>query len=262
MCLDCHPPFPTPLISAKSTVLISSKPVDLETCQKHGIIKATPTQTASCTQPKYVATDPVALRVKQHSQSLSGGDFTISTYPTDDSPLGTKLFSVKGDFGSLSNKRHFSDTSGLPLFTLQRKKAGVTWFVTLPGDERGSEPIATIATKWSAFKDKFDVYFKNAAANGEETVLEVRGQNVWKTKTHVYYKGNLVMITKLADVVSVYVPGKRPAWTVEVAEGMDLSLASLITVLLATLLHYSSLPSSHSGPSSREDEDFKGISKK
>jgi hypothetical protein len=72
---------------------------------------------------KYVPTDPVALRVKQHSESLSGGDFTISTYPTDDSPLGTKLFSVKGDLRSLSNKRHFSDTSGLPLFTLQRKKS-------------------------------------------------------------------------------------------------------------------------------------------
>lgn len=70
--------------------------------------------------------------------------------------------------------------------TLQRKKAGVTLFVTLPGNERGSEPIATIA----------------------------------KLKTHVYYKGNLVMIAKLANVVSVYVPGKCPAWTVEVAEGM------------------------------------------
>ncbi|KAF4211802.1 hypothetical protein CNMCM8980_002145 [Aspergillus fumigatiaffinis] len=160
---------------------------------------------------KYVPTDPVALRVKQHSESLSGGDFTISTYPTDDSPLGTKLFSVKGDLRSLSNKRHFSDTSGLPLFTLQRKKSR--------------------CDVWSAFKDKFDVYFKNAAADAEETVLEVRGQSVWKTKTHVYYEGNLVMIAKLADVVSVYVPGKRPAWTVEVAEGMDLSLASLITVL-------------------------------
>ncbi|GFF46851.1 hypothetical protein IFM51744_06425 [Aspergillus udagawae] len=211
---------------------------------------------------KYIAQDTTALRVKQHSESLSGGDFTISTYPADDSPLGTKLFSVKGDFGSLSNKRHFSDASGLPLFTLQRKKAGVTWFVVLPGDERGSEPIATIATKWSAFKDKFDVYFKNAAADGEETVLEVRGQNVWKTKTHVYYKGNLVMIAKLADVVSVYVPGKRPAWKVEVAEGMDLSLAAVISVLLATLLHYSSLPSSHSGSSTKEDEDYKGSSKK
>ncbi|EAL90451.1 uncharacterized protein AFUA_1G11240 [Aspergillus fumigatus Af293] len=28
------------------------------------------------------------------------------------------------------------------------------------------------------------------------------------------------MIAKLANVVSVYVPGKCPAWTVEVAEGM------------------------------------------
>ncbi|KAL3414740.1 hypothetical protein V8F44DRAFT_643256 [Aspergillus fumigatus] len=153
---------------------------------------------------KDVDADPVPLHVKQHSQSLPGGDFTISTYPTDDSPLGTKLFSVKGDFGCA-------------------KKAGVTLFVTLPGNERGSEPIATIA----------------------------------KLKTHVYYKGNLVMIAKLANVVSVYVPGKCPAWTVEVAEGM----ASL-TGLLATLFHYSSLSASRSDSSPKDEEDIKNSSTK
>jgi hypothetical protein len=71
---------------------------------------------------KDVDADPVPLHVKQHSQSLPGGDFTISTYPTDDSPLGTKLFSVKGDFGWLSSKRHLSDISGLPLFDAAAQK--------------------------------------------------------------------------------------------------------------------------------------------
>ncbi|KAJ8196701.1 hypothetical protein LV157_001675 [Aspergillus fumigatus] len=72
---------------------------------------------------KDVDADPVPLHVKPHSQSLPGGDFTISTYPTDDSPLGTKLFSVKGDFGWLSSKRHLSDISGLPLFDAAAQKS-------------------------------------------------------------------------------------------------------------------------------------------
>ncbi|KAK9656296.1 hypothetical protein HCH54_000973 [Aspergillus fumigatus] len=72
---------------------------------------------------KDVDADPVPLHVKQHSQSLPGGDFTISTYPTDDSPLGTKLFSVKGDFGWLSSKRFLSDISGLPLFDAAAQKS-------------------------------------------------------------------------------------------------------------------------------------------
>ncbi|KAH3071761.1 hypothetical protein KXV27_008042 [Aspergillus fumigatus] len=89
----------------------------------HGTIKITRTQSSlrRSTQ-KTVDADPVPLHVKQHSQSLPGGDFTISTYPTDDSPLGTKLFSVKGDFGWLSSKRHLSDISGLPLFDAAAQK--------------------------------------------------------------------------------------------------------------------------------------------
>ena len=78
--------------------------------------------------------------------------------------------------------------------------------------------------KQSALKDKFDVHFQNAAANREETILAVRGQNVWKSKTNVYHHGNLVMMVKLMDMAAVYLPGKQPTWEVVVAEGMDLSL--------------------------------------
>ncbi|KAF7590290.1 hypothetical protein BBP40_003027 [Aspergillus hancockii] len=203
-------------------------------------------------RPEHLASCPSTIRVKQHSKSWSGGDFTISTYPSEGSSA-TKLFSVDGDFGSLSQRRHFRDSSGLPLFELHRKKSGVTWFVHLPGDNSDAEPIAAIATKWSAFKDKFDVHIKNAAVNGEDTVLEVRGQDIWKVKTHVYHNGALAMTAKLTDVLSVYVPGKRPEWELTVAEGMDLSLASVIGVLLATMLKYSSMPSSYSPKSQKDD---------
>ncbi|KGO50683.1 hypothetical protein PEX2_063210 [Penicillium expansum] len=202
-------------------------------------------------RPEYIASCPTAIRVKQHSKSWSGGDFTIFTFPSEGGSV-TKLFSVDGDFGSLSQRRHFRDASGLPLFELHRKKSGVTWFVHLPGAKSDAEPIAAIATKWSAFKDKFDVHIKNAAASGEDTILEVRGQDIWKVKTHVYHNGALAMAAKLTDILSVYVPGKRPEWELTVAEGMDLSLASIIGVLLATLLKYSSMPSSYS-PKNQKD---------
>lgn len=110
----------------------------------------------------------------------------------------------------------------------------VMWHLYLPGGssssskEKGkrkaSEPIATIVPKYSALKDKFDVHFRNAAADGQEAVLVVRGQNVWKSRTHVYYRGHLVMVVKLKDMVAAYLPLKRPSWEAVVAEGMDLSL--------------------------------------
>ncbi|KAI2790736.1 hypothetical protein POX_c03584 [Penicillium oxalicum] len=201
---------------------------------------------------EHVAPRLTTVRLKQHSKSWSGGDFTISTRPSDDSSA-TKLFSVDGDFASLSQKRHFRDASGLPLFELRRKKSGVTWFVHLPGAHSDAEPIAAIAPKFSAFKDKFDVHFQNVAAGGEDATLEVRGQDIWKVKTHVYHHGELVMIAKLVDVLSVYVPGKRPEWELTVSEGMDLSLASIIGVLLATLLKYSSMPSTYSSKKQKDD---------
>ncbi|PYH73185.1 uncharacterized protein BO88DRAFT_379363 [Aspergillus vadensis CBS 113365] len=192
-------------------------------------------------RPEYIASRLTTIRIKQYSKSCSGGDFTIST-----SGFPIKLFSVDGDFGLLSQRRYFLDLSGLPLFELHRKKSGVTWFVHLPGENHDAEPTATIATKWSVFKDKFDVHIKNAAAASEDTVLEVRGQDIWKVNTHVYNNGVLVMIAELKDMLSVYLPGKRPEWELTVAEGFDLSLASIIGVLLATLLKYSSMPSSYS----------------
>lgn len=191
----------------------------------------TPVKQPIAIRPEHVASSTTTIQVKQHSASWSSGNFTISTTPTTEEPLLNKLFDVDGDFASWSQRRHFRDASGLPLFKISRKKTGVTWYLHLPGESNSSsskgnasKPIATVVPKWSALKDKFDVHLQNAAANGEETILAVRGQNVWKSKTNVYHHGNLVMTVKLTDIAAVYLPGKRPAWEVVVAEGMDLSL--------------------------------------
>ncbi|EAW14974.1 uncharacterized protein ACLA_003870 [Aspergillus clavatus NRRL 1] len=201
----------------------------------------TPLKQPIALRTEYLASNTTKIRVKQHSIRWSSGNFTVSTVPTDGSPAET-LFTIDGDFGSWSQRRHVQDASGLPLFEISRKKLGVTWFVHLPGSKErdNAQPIATIVPQWHALKDKFDIHFKNAAGGDADLVLNVRGQDIWKCKTHVYHGDVLVMTSKLADMVSVYIPGKGPNWELEVAEGMDLSLASLVGVLLATLLYQSS----------------------
>lgn len=194
----------------------------------------TPIKQPLAIRPEHVASATTTIRVKQHSASWSSGNFTISSTPTAESPEPTKLFAVDADFASWSQRRRFCDASGLPLFEISRKKMGVTWYLDLPGESsssskgkgkgKASEPIATVVPKYSALKDKFDVHFRNAAADGEEAILVVRGQDIWKYRTHIYYRGHLVMVVKLTDMVAAYLPLKRPFWEAVVAEGMDLSL--------------------------------------
>ncbi|RHZ48792.1 uncharacterized protein CDV56_104994 [Aspergillus thermomutatus] len=211
---------------------------------------------------EYLASSTTTIRVKQHSKSWSGGDFTVSTVPSDGSPAQT-LFTVDGDFASVSQRRRVQDATGLPLFEIARKRLGVTWFVHLPGSKEkdNPQPIATIVPQWHMLKDKFDVHFKNAAGGGG-IGLSVRGQDVWKSRTHVYHADALVMTSKLKDMVSVYIPGKRPEWEIEVAEGMDLSLASIIGVLLATLLYQSSGKGKAPKSVGEDDDPAVGTSKK
>lgn len=135
------------------------------------------------------------------------------------------------------------------MFDLHMKRMGITWFVDLPeaggsgnlngrsgsgsGSEFASGPgsksekrIATVAPRWDALKDKFDVLFRNAAPDsvGEDIKLEVRGQDIWKLRINVYLDGKVVMTAKRTEKLSVYLPGIPPQWSVDVAEGMDLSV--------------------------------------
>ncbi|KAL4951154.1 tubby C-terminal-like domain-containing protein [Aspergillus filifer] len=214
-------------------------------------------------RPEYIARNNTTIHVKQHSASWSSGDFTITSLPGPENPGPDsklkELFKVTGEFASFSQRRHFRDADGLPLFEISREKMGYKWFLHLPGEKErkkdgrkgsslfsssssssfssSSKPIATIKPSQSTLKDKFDVAFRNAAVEDEEVTLEVRGQNVWKSLTHVYYHGKLIMEITLKGMAAVYIPGKGPRWEVRVVEGMDLALASVITVILAAVLY-------------------------
>lgn len=179
---------------------------------------------------EYTVSDPTSIRVKQHSLSLSGGEFTVFKCEPDQSPGledSPELLSVTGKVASFHQRRHFQDPSGLPLFELSNKSLGGTRFVNLPGGGgAGSDPIAIFTPRFDWHKDKFDLYVKNAAANGEEALLEVRGQDVYKLRTNVWANGALVMTVKRTDRYAPYIPLKRPEWQVDVGAGMDLSLVS------------------------------------
>lgn len=173
-----------------------------------------------------VATETKRIRIKQHAglSGLAACDFTVTTATTDSDSGSSpsKLLSIEGQATSLLQRRKFRDGSGLPLFEVARKVAGATWFVHLPEDY--GEPIATITPRWHALKDKFDVYFDNAAGDGEKIQLETRGQDIWKLRTNVYLGEQMVMTAKRTDKMSVYLPGKALEWDVDVAQGMDISI--------------------------------------
>lgn len=167
--------------------------------------------------------------VKQHAKSWSAGDFTISA-DKDGSSKSAKdaehLFSVEGKWASWSQKRSFTDASGNPVYEMYREKNGRTWYVETAGPTR-TLPVVKLQPLPRALKDKVDVHVLNKAANGDEAVLEVRGEDVWKKNTTVYLSGAVVMTARRTDTLSVYVPWKRPEWKVEVAPGLDISLVRL-----------------------------------
>ncbi|KAL1584746.1 hypothetical protein WHR41_06912 [Cladosporium halotolerans] len=214
-------------------------------------------------RPELIVDQQTTLRVQQHGKGLSSGRFTILR-PDADTDSVAKQFSsaegsanadtvspcpvllyVDGKYGSLESKRSFCDASGLPLFDLYHKFVGVTWYVELPGGASGT-PIMRLAPRASSLKDKLEVTVQNAAAGGEEVTLHVEGQDIWKQRTYVYLGDKVVMTAKRTDKWSVYVPGKKLEWAVDVVAGMDVAVASVIVVVLAANMYDSSMQSSSS----------------
>ncbi|KYG41773.1 hypothetical protein M433DRAFT_115129 [Acidomyces richmondensis BFW] len=195
----------------------------------------------------YVVDQPSTFRIQQQGKALSGGQFIVfrENELAGSSPGGSQaLISIRGKYGSATEKRAFFDASGLPLLTLYHKPVGVTWYIELPGGH--DTAIARLAPRFSIFKDKLDVDVRNATIPGEEVTLHVRGQDIWKQRTNVYVGSAIVMTAKRTDKLSTYLPGRRPDWMVEIAAGMDILLASAIMVVLASTMYNSSMKSSSS----------------
>ncbi|KAL2796235.1 tubby C-terminal-like domain-containing protein [Aspergillus keveii] len=189
---------------------------------------------------EYITAHPTTIHIKQNKtpkHDSSEEDLTVwRSSSSEKSNDEQKLFSVTSESVPFSQRRHFRNASGLPLFELWQKKAGVTWFVHLPGGNEtvSSESIAAIAPRWNPFKNKLDVYVINAAGVGDEVKLKVRGQDLSRSRTHVYCNGALVMAaTRTSGHESV----DENEWKVDLAGGMDISLASVIMVVMAYMLH-------------------------
>ncbi|KAF5750759.1 hypothetical protein HS088_TW03G01098 [Tripterygium wilfordii] len=77
-----------------------------------------PTNPVVVIGPQFLATYPVDLVVKSKTWSLTEGNFGVTDVN------GTVLFSIKGKFFSLRDRRILLDTSGNPLVSLQQKVKG------------------------------------------------------------------------------------------------------------------------------------------
>lgn len=168
------------------------------------------------------------LRVRQKCLRMSFGDL-IATDQSDN----TTQFTVDGKTLSLSQRHAIRDASGLPLFDIHRVSLGTTWYVNLPGQV--TKPMIRLEPQyvndWRAtWKDSLDVYVRTTDGRGEEVKLQVRGQDVWKKRTHVYLGAQLVVDVRFVNVMSAYVPFlKDNEWDVTIAPGFDASVVGTLT---------------------------------
>ncbi len=201
-------------------------------------------------RPEFIAREETSFRVHQEGKGAASTKFTIfspeqnapkdgkgAVTETEKSP--TTLISVDGKYSSAEERRTFLDASGLPLFDLYHAPRGTTWHIEVPG---GNSPsVAFIEPQESAVKDDYKLQLRNAAAGagagGQDVVLRVQGQDIWKLRTNVLLGDQVVMTTKRLDKLSVYLPGSKVAWQVDVAEGMDMALAAAIVVVMGANMY-------------------------
>jgi uncharacterized protein YxjI len=214
---------------------------------------------ASPKQPIAIRTEHIvhtntSVRVQQQGKALSSSKFTIFSHNGDGAATDeatsfpTKiaepqvLLTVDGKYMSKDTRRSFFDASGLPLFDLQQFPMSVAWNVEVPGGNGTS--MARIMPRLGGFKDRLDCVIMNAAADSEEVSLRVQGQDIWKQRTNVYLGDKIVMTAKRTAKLSTYVPGMKVEWIVDIAAGMDVSLASVIVVVMAANMYDSATQAS------------------
>lgn len=173
--------------------------------------------------PDHLASTPTTLRAKHNTR----GGFAFSKFPseTEETIPPEPLFTVSSRSTLRAPRRliHNASTDQL-LLELWRNHVGNESYIGVPNS--AALPLATLAPRPTKVRDRVDVYVKNAALGGEEVKLEVRGQDVWKRNTCVYWGNEVVAQVRFVNYVTSYVPFSSNQWDVVVAEGFDLSLVS------------------------------------
>lgn len=186
--------------------------------------------------PQYIANSPTRLHVRGHLSSFSGADFDISYRTAATGFQPRPLLRTDGKCMSIRNRISLLDAAaGQPLCEVQRKTLSFlgTWYILLPGQNTDA-PAVRFEVRWSWAKDKIDVFVvnHNAAAEGQEgqpgkkeVTLRLKGQSVWKTRTNVYLgDSNLCVMTAKRARGQL-----RTEWDVDVSEGMDVALVSIVS---------------------------------
>jgi hypothetical protein len=189
---------------------------------------------ATLDAPLYILKDHVASEAVNLRAKVNGkGEFTFSR--SSPGTPGEVLFTVDSRSGLRAPRRIIRDATGTAVLELWRNPTGDESYVGHLNNGT-SPPLAVVAPRKTVSKDKVDVYAKNAAREDQETKLEVRGQDVWKRNTLVYWGDNLVMQLRFVNYVTSYVPFASNQWNVVVAQGLDLSLVSPVFTQAASPL--------------------------
>lgn len=177
---------------------------------------------------EHLASEPVTLRAKHHGK----GGFTFSN--TSQGASGEVLFTVDSRAGGvMASKRLIKDATGKGILELWRDVGSDESYISEPSGS--SLPFAIVAPRMTLSKEKVDIYAKNAGAEGEETLIEVRGQDIWKRNTLAYWGDDLVMQMRFVNYVTTYVPFSSNQWDVAVAQGFDLFLVSSLPLLMSSI---------------------------
>ncbi|KAK3673682.1 hypothetical protein LTR78_006587 [Recurvomyces mirabilis] len=187
---------------------------------------------------EYVTAKETVVYITELDRSVLTRDFVM----TNDT--GSTILQVTGKTICKDMLREFEDGDGLPLLEL-RRRAG-TWAATLPGAGLGDN-IASIAFKAFFIHTKFQVVFNNLMppSAGEThdyrdvVLLDVKGLDSSNERVQVACGGSAVMhIRRTVDQhgsrsAYKHAYGYRTRWEVTLSEGMDMSLAAMIIVVLA-----------------------------
>jgi hypothetical protein len=210
-------------------------------------------------RPESITRHEVLVTVTNRPEPWHSLDYSIEH-------AGTELFTVRGQPWKISQARMFHDRSGLPLFELRCQ-----WYdssslcLRLPG---GDQCILEAKLRVAMNAPRAVVTFRNAvqqprssnAAQSGEIVLEVHAQDLYNIlQVVVVQNRNVAYIHRITDR-SVLAEGQRPPfrfrpkWTVRVAEGVDLSLVSRVSIQCGLLLNLTAVDSGccgHCWPTSR-----------
>ncbi|KAJ5164186.1 uncharacterized protein N7500_006016 [Penicillium coprophilum] len=191
---------------------------------------------------EHIATEKTTLLFKPHGNSESDREYKILDQE------GYLAFTATGRKYNDRSCRELRDSSGLPLFDIHTKplSSALGWVVTLPGSKISKVTIAKATPKWTWNSINLVFSFRNGAA--EDRKRETDKELTLMVKKH----GKALAFFDIVDVDRRIAElresithnerlalrrtkrgGHRPALDLIVSPGVDISLVTVIAVIVS-----------------------------